>query len=288
MLRRKSIRGYDVQNRFTQLELQNAKAVQRRDEFRRAVEAGEAQPNGFQKLKREFPFHGFVECEAAGLVFSMFSSNDDIVAWQFFWGGPDSYETAIIAKWVEWAREAKSVLDIGAYTGLMSIVAAMVNPHCEVHAMEPIPQTAERARINLRANNVERQVTIHNRAAANESGVEMINMYRGGDVLGAGNSIHDKGGKRIFSRQMIQTVNVDQHLGHKRFDLIKVDVEGFETQTLMGLRRIMKRDRPKLVLELWKENEAEVFRLLDTLEYRYEPVEREPVRVMNYFCEPMA
>ncbi|WP_280940487.1 FkbM family methyltransferase [Aurantimonas sp. 22II-16-19i] len=217
----------------------------------------------------------------------MFSANDDVVAWQFFWGGRDSYESEIIAKWAEWAKSAQSVLDIGAYTGLMSIIAAMVNPDCEIHAMEPIPQTAERARINLRANQVERQVTIHNRAAANESGPEMINLYRGGDVLGAGNSIHDKGGKKIFNRQMIQTVNVDQYLGHKRFDLIKVDVEGFETHTLMGLRRIMKRDRPKLVLELWKENEADVFRLLDTLEYRYQPVEREPVRVMNYFCEPM-
>ncbi|ESR23336.1 FkbM family methyltransferase [Lutibaculum baratangense] len=268
------------------LDAANRKALARRDAFRDELRQGQAGHGGFQKLKHEFPYVGFVECRAEDIDFLMFHANDDVVAWEYFWLGDDAYERPIIAQWLTWAREAKSVLDIGAYTGLMSILAGLANPDGAVHAMEPIERTVERMKINLRANGLAQRVTIHPRAASDEFGPEMINYYRDEDFLGTGNSIHDKG-KEIHARRMIQMVNTDQFLGSKhKFDLIKVDVEGFETHVLDGLRRIIARDRPRLVLEVWKENEAEVFSRLDKQGYAYRPVEAKPARVMNYLCEP--
>ena len=270
----------------TKLTDANQRALERRDLYRRELVEGKTPEGSWRKLKLEYPFIGFIDCQVEDIPFTMFSADDDVVAWNYFWAGPDSYEAEIITQWLTWAREAENILDIGAYTGMMSIIAAFANPRCKIHAMEPVERTVERIKINLRANGIEKRVTVHPRAAANEFGPEMINYYREEDFLGTGNSIHSKG-KKVFSRRMIQAVNTDQYLGDKhRFDLIKVDVEGFEFETLKGLRRIMNRDRPKIVLELWQENEADVFRLLDTMRYEYKPVEKTPVRVMNYLCVP--
>lgn len=264
----------------------NRAALKQRERFRKALANGSASRAEFQTLKHKFPFIGFVECRAEGIPFVLFSCNDDVVAWEYFWLGDDAYEPPIVKQWIAWAKDAKSILDVGAYTGLMSVLAGLVNPECKIHVIEPIERTIERAKINIVANGVNERVTLHPRAAGANFGVEMINFYRPRDFLGTGNSIDDKK-KKIFDRQMIQVVKLDQYLGslHK-FDLIKVDVEGFESQALAGLRQIMRRDRPRLILEVWKKNEVDVFKQLDRLNYRYESVEKGPAEVRNFICEP--
>lgn len=266
------------------LRVQNTRALDRRDAFRAEVASGAAGAMEFQTLKHEFPFMGFVECEAEGIPFVMFSCNDDVVAWEYFWRG--TYEPEIVAQWVAWAKEATSILDIGAYTGLMSVLAARANPEARIHALEPVERTVERLKINLRANGVADRVTAHTKAAAGDYGIDMINYYRDEDFLGTGNSLHDKG-KKIAARRMIQTVNVDHYLGAKhKFDLVKIDVEGFEAEVLKGITRLIQRDRPRMVIEIWKENRSHVTRKLESLGYCLRPVEREDNRVVNYFCNP--
>lgn len=168
----------------------------------------------------------------------------------------------------------------------MSIIAALANPQCHVHAFEPVGRTVERMKINLRLNQLSRRVTVHTYAAAAEFGVEMINYYRHEDFLGTGNSINDKD-EKVVSRHLIQTVNVDQYLGsQQRFDTIKIDVEGYELQVLNGLRQIIKRDRPRMVIEIWKHSSAEVLALLAEFSYDCTVVEAEFHRANNYFCLP--
>lgn len=264
----------------------NQQAIERRDRFRADVAAGIVEPGGFQKLKHEFPYMGQVECSAGDLDFLLFHCNDDVVAWEYFWRGRDAYEPEIIATWIEWARQSNAVLDIGAYTGLMSILAMLANPKCHVHALEPVERTVERMKINFRINHLADRVTVHPRAAAAETGFEMLNYYRDEDFLGTGNSINEKGHK-VMSRRLIQTVNVDQHLGSKhRFDLIKIDVEGYELEALKGLTRILRRDRPRLVVEVWKKTSAQVLKLLENLSYDCRRVEADLRPVNNYLCEP--
>ncbi len=265
---------------------QNRLAEKERDKFRSDLATGNAGLADFQTLKHKFPYIGFVACRADEISFLMFHCNDDVVVWQYFWRGDDAYEPGIVKRWIEWSKTSRKVLDIGAYTGMMSILAAQSNPECVVHAFEPVERTVERMKINVCANGLSDRIVIHPRAAAAEFGVEMINHYRDENFLGPGNSIHDKG-RKAFARRLIQTVNVDQFLGGEhRFDLVKIDVEGFEPHVLMGLQTIILRDRPRLVLEVWEENRTDVFRLLDAYGYLYEPVEKVPARVMNYLCEP--
>ena len=221
------------------------------------------------------------------MPFLLFHANDDIVAWHYFWLGDDAYEPELTRLWVDWASTAATVLDVGAYTGLMSLLAALINPECHVHAIEPVERTVERLRINLRVNGVLDRVTTHARAASDEFGVEMINYYREENFLGTGSSIHDKG-KRIFARRMIQMVNLDLYLGStNRFDLIKIDVEGFEPAVLKGLSSVLARDKPRLLLEVWRENDGSVFERLRTLGYQWQVCGADIGRVRNFACTPI-
>lgn len=268
------------------LEDRNRLALERREAFRRDLADGKALLADFQALKHQHPYIGFVECRACDIPFLMFHANDDVVVWEYFWLGHDAYEPELTRAWIDCASKAERILDIGAYTGLMSILAALANPDCEVHAIEPLDRTVERLRINLKANGVLERVKTHARAAAAEYGIEMIKYYRDENFLGTGSSIHDKG-KVVHTRKMVEMVNVDHYLGSKyNFDLIKIDVEGYEASVLDGIARIIKRDRPNLIIEVWRENSDYIFDRLDQWSYRMKRFGSEESRVVNFFCEP--
>ena len=72
----------------------------------------------------------------------------------------------------------------------------------------------------------------------------------------------------------------------KQFDVVKIDVEGHEASCLEGMKGIVSRSRPKMVIEVWEHNKEYVLQFLDSFNYRYRPFEDPSRRVVNYACEP--
>lgn len=275
----------DVSPRLSTLLDDNLLAVKRRNSFRADVRAG-GDATAYQVLKHEFPYRGFVPATAEGHDVLLFSNNDDVVAWEYFWKGEDSYERPLITQWLKWCVGARRILDIGAYTGLMSLLAARVNPTADIHAMEPVPRTVERLWINVAANAMTSQISVHPVAASNRSGTDSINLYRPENFLGTGNSVHDKGLK-TYGTLRIELVETSDYLKTVgAFDLVKVDVEGYEPQVLEGLQDVLQRDRPKLLLEVWEENEEKVLSMLNGWSYDFDSPDSASRRVRNYLCTP--
>ncbi len=46
-------------------------------------------------------------------------------------------------------------------------------------------------------------------------------------------------------------VRLDDQIGSERVAVVKADIEGGETKALLGMRRIIERDRPLLAVECW-------------------------------------
>jgi len=105
-------------------------------------------------LKHKFPFYGNVNSKIGKFDISLFSVNDDGVAWNLFW--LETYEEKLLDAWLDMTAKGGLALDIGAYTGIYSILAAKNG--CNVKAYELIPRTAERAKINFILNNVEKKL----------------------------------------------------------------------------------------------------------------------------------
>jgi len=123
-------------------------------------------------------------------------------------------------------------VDIGAHVGLWSRVMAL--DFQKVTAFEPL--TAHR---ECFARNVEaRNVTLHPLALGAEPGLAHIDM----PADNTGNAHVGSGG------EVCQVVTLDQlELGN--MDFLKIDVEGFEFEVLIGAEQSVKAHRPVIVVE---------------------------------------
>ena len=248
----------------------NRLAVKRAEEFRRDVQRGDEEPLGFHTLKREFPFHGFIPCSVRQKEFLLFAANDDVVGWEMFWTG--EYEREVTDAWITIVKGSALVLDVGAYTGVMSILACLFNPEAQVIAFEPMPRTVERLNINLRVNGFVDQVSVVPAAVSDTNGKVNINMPRPVGFLGTGNSIDPKPGVNVVDTEEVRRVSLDDRAGELLpsdgpIGAIKLDVEGHELQALLGMRSLLKEHRPPMIVEVWRHERDELFQFLAELGY---------------------
>lgn len=264
----------------------NNQTLKKIENFRSEGKSKSEAKQEFSALKHKYPFVGFVPCQAGDIEFAMFQANDDVVAWEYLWFGPDGYEKRMVLDWIQWCRTRNTVLDIGSYSGLMSILAAKANKSTVVHAFEPMERTVERAKINIRANVVAGRVKLHAKAASDIDGVCNINLYRDDNVLGTGNSIEAKAGIKTVENRQITCVQIDNYLSEIVPTIIKIDVEGHELACLKGMIATLNRSKPKIMIEIWEDTRNEVLKLLTDIGYSCEPYEQELSRVMNFRCIP--
>ncbi|SFK58516.1 FkbM family methyltransferase [Shimia haliotis] len=268
------------------IEDRNLKTLRLIQAFRQFQASDKARFSDLDGLAAENPYYGIVPCRAAGVDFVMFCANDDVVARRYLWAGADSYEPKMVQRWVSWCREAQGdILDIGAYSGLMSLLAARCHPTNQVHLFEPLEAIAERANINVKLNGVSRRVDRHKIAASNVSGKQDIHIYRDPNFLATGASIDKKAGKDVFATHTIRTAKLDDDFAHLSPKVVKIDTEGHELAVIKGMMGLLTKHKPKLLIEVWQDTRDEVLSELKNLGYRLEQAEKVDAKVNNFFAE---
>jgi FkbM family methyltransferase len=267
------------------INIKNLDAIEKAKLFREDKRTRDEKYEDFSRFKHKYPFNGYVPCRAGSIDFTLFHANDDIVAWEYFWFGDNGYEREIVNTWLDWCKHPNTVLDIGGYSGLMSILAARANYNTKVEMFEPMERIIERAKINLKANNVYHRVKLCNKAASDSPRRESINLPREENFLGTGNSIYDKG-LEIVDVKEIECVKVDDFIENKMPGIVKIDIEGHELACLKGMQRVLSDAQPKIIIEVWEHTRTEVLQMLKDFNYVCQPFELSERRVMNYRCEP--
>ncbi len=134
--------------------------------------------------------------------------------------------------------------DVGAHIGSCTLAAAKIlGTRGRVAAFEPTPATFARLAENVKVNDVE-NVTLVNLAAGSTPGLAMLD---GGDDYNSGRSrVAADGGQpcAVTTLDAFWTA-----LGRPPVQLIKIDVEGFELDVLLGARELLATG-PALLLEL--------------------------------------
>jgi FkbM family methyltransferase len=246
----------------------NKKAQAFRDEWRDKVANGHANPAEWQVLKHQWGYYGFQDCSLQGAEFLLFTANDDQVAWELFWTG--SYETQVTAEWKRMVSGADIILDVGAYTGCMALMACALNPKCEVFCFEPMPRTIERLKINVLANRFAERIQLMPYAASDSEGMAEMNMPRPADFLGSGNSIKPKENVPIIDTTLVSMVRVENRveIPHgRKLSCIKLDVEGHELEALEGMVSMIETHRPEMIVEVWHHEKQNVFNFFDHHQY---------------------
>lgn len=230
---------------------ENKIAEKERKKHTKALENISVHNEDFHKLRRTFPYFGYIDIEIETSKFVMFSNNDDTVAQSYFWFGPNGFEPLSLSIFHNLSRRSKFIFDIGAFTGAYSLCAQVSNPDSTVVAFEPSRSTWERAKINFVANRLGTRISLNDFALSSSSGQIEFNHYRGSLTLQSGASFIKKEGKEVYSTEVVETKTGDSIVpGYGGIDLAKIDVEGAELMVLEGLKDSIVKHRPVCIIEI--------------------------------------
>jgi len=174
-------------------------------------------------------------------------------------------------------RPGDWALDIGANVGQYTMrMADLVGPSGRVIALEPVPDT-----FSLLASNTQlfkyANVSLLNVAASDHVAVAGMQIPRFSDGLSNYYQAHlspESDGLAVL------TLPIDG-LSLPPMRLVKIDVEGHELSALHGMRKLLERDHPALIVETSSKESTTFLRALDYA------VERLPGS-SNVLCRPLA
>ena len=174
----------------------------------------------------------------------------------------------------EWVSPGDWVVDVGANLGNYSArMSELVGRRGRVFSFEPVPETFELLTANM-ARLPLRNLTLLNVAASDERGVRGMEVPRMSDGVENRYMAHltegHDGGLAVVC------LPVDALDIPRRISLIKIDVEGHELAALRGMRRLLERDHPVLIVE---GRSDDVSALLAAIGYRFEQADGSPNRV---------
>lgn len=172
-----------------------------------------------------------------------------------------TFEPNTLQLWSEICRDGGTVIDVGAYSGLFSIAAEKLGAHAI--AVEPLPEMQKRFLRNCANNGVSPRLI---KAAACNSDREVRLGFNHLVPLTSGASLSRKSGGSL----MVKALRLDKLMSDVPIKAIKIDVERCEIDTLKGAMKLLKKDRPKLIVETLEQEAAEAVTVL--LKDLYHPV----------------
>jgi FkbM family methyltransferase len=142
---------------------------------------------------------------------------------------------------IHFLREEDLFIDVGANVGVYTVLAAA---HCgaQVISFEPIPETHSNLKRNVLVNDIHERVLLINKAAAGEEKSVYFT-----STLDAGNHALYQEDSIQGQRIKIDCTTLD--LVTSRIpNLIKIDVEGFETEVIEGAKKILSGHELKAII----------------------------------------
>ena len=139
-----------------------------------------------------------------------------------------------------------TVVDVGANIGYNTVYASRrVGVDGRVVAIEPAADNVRILRANLTDNQLD-NVTVHAVAAGRTRGVQ--DLFLRGDVSAVNSLFRESVYASVTGVEKVAIVPVDE-LVDGDADLVKIDVEGAELDTLGGMTRLLRNPRLQLLVE---------------------------------------
>jgi FkbM family methyltransferase len=173
----------------------------------------------------------------------------DPIASMLYWWGLTGWEPETLPVFLRLIQPGMTVLDVGANTGLFSLLAARRSPTVAVHAVEPVPRVFDMLQANVARNHLA-NLSCHRLALSDREG--SVAMYVPKEEIPVMASLLPQwrpGSDRIdVEAQTLDRFAAD--LGIRHVDVLKVDTEGTEHDVLAGAAGILSADRPFVVCEV--------------------------------------
>lgn len=245
----------------------NAKALFEVSAFRQRMADRSPHPfdADFFRTRADHPYFGYVLVQNDGCDdFWMISHDDDLVAQHYFWYGQNGYEPLAVASWVERARTAHLVFDVGAFSGVYALLSHFTNPEARIHVFEPTARASSRALDNCRVNMALDRTTVHRLALSDGPRRVEINHFRGNHELGSGASYVAKPAETIHGVELCEASTLDEMCAaiDGAPDLVKIDVEEAEVDVLRGGEELIRSKSASFLVEVVPKTCSAVIELL--------------------------
>jgi FkbM family methyltransferase len=171
---------------------------------------------------------------------------------ELFWRGlTGGWEKTSMDIWMKLCKTADVIVDIGANTGVYSLVAKAIRPTADVFAFEPVKRVYSKLAENNRLNGFD--IRCYEMAASDKDGQAVI--YDTGEehILSVtlNKNMHAPGITAL--PVTVNTTRLSSFIEQQKIlkiDLIKVDVETHEPEVMEGLGPYLDRDLPALLIEV--------------------------------------
>lgn len=182
-----------------------------------------------------------------GAEFRYFGDLRDSMTQELFWTGLTHWEVETTKPFLKMLRKSSCFVDIGANSGVFTLLALSANPKCEVVAVEPVPHVYQMLIRNLELNGLNggRCRPVQGAIAPVDGPVEF---FVGEDTttgsLTTGEVACAEGKRFTVSGYRGETL-----LAQHSPDLMKIDVEGYEPEVLASMESTLVRSRPHIIFE---------------------------------------
>jgi FkbM family methyltransferase len=169
-------------------------------------------------------------------------------------------EIEFLAQFLE---NAKTILDVGSHIGLHALAFASLSPNAKIHAFEPQPQLFKLLQKNVAG--LGGSVVAHNTAIGDKASSAYLPLIPLDAATNAGASSISI--SPVENWVPTSVVPLDS-MQFDSVEFLKLDIEGFEAQALVGAEQIIKRCRPAIYCEVnTVQNGNSIFEAIKPFQY---------------------
>ncbi|CEF48537.1 unnamed protein product [uncultured bacterium] len=160
----------------------------------------------------------------------------------------DPEAAAELSRFMSYTADPGVLFDVGANYGLFALVYCLANRQSRAVAFEPSPRLAATIRQLADLNGVADRLRVVDKAVAEAIGVrELLLDLRGGYVQSAAFAGTTSGS---WHTATLPLTTLDHEVAVVRPTIVKIDIEGYEHEALLGADMLLADVRPMIFLEL--------------------------------------
>jgi FkbM family methyltransferase len=191
-----------------------------------------------------------------------------------YWEGLKGFEPVSLGLWAKLCKLSDTIIDVGANTGVFSLVAGAANPKAHIYAFEPSERILSKLKRNIDLNGF--SVYPVGLGVSNKTG--SFTFYDTLDEHNTSASLSPDMNLKGKIEVTINTITLDEFLQPKfiRPDLVKIDVEKHEAEVIEGFLQSIKKYHPTILIELLSDSiAARVQELIKDVPYQYYSISEE-------------
>jgi FkbM family methyltransferase len=193
----------------------------------------------------------------------------------FYRNGYEEKQIKFLSEWIR-INKANIFIDVGANFGIYSLRISKLFKMLKIIAFEPVLTTFNKLKMNIKINNLENKIKTFNAGLSNTNGLKkMVALKRRDYVQSGGFSFNIPKGKlsNEIITQYYKSVIGDKVLKFKKKTIvIKIDVESYENEVLLGIKNLLKNNKILLQIEIFNNNFKKINKLL--LKYNFKLINK--------------